>query len=154
MKLINRIKSIVDLIVDKYGLAVIVLLAEFILLGAMLIELILDVRPCFLCLWQRIFWLIFVVFAVVFKKRYIIALPLIAGIGVSIYQFMLNLGFVTQICKIGFDEYGNIVELGSCLEADITILFFKLSEYNLMASIGALIYVIYVIRRKNVIKNN
>ena len=123
---------------------------------AYLSEVVLSLRPCILCVYQRIpyFILVFIASIAVYfpsSKKFIrlfIALLIMAEIGLAFY----HVGVEHYIFEESYScqsnhQIGNMLSTNSlistCSEVHFRFMNFSMAEWNLIYSMGMLIYFIY-----------
>jgi disulfide bond formation protein DsbB len=139
---------------NKFGLIFFQASSIFILEGAFLLEIFAGANPCELCLWQRICWLGFLLLTLLFKKTYLLILPLLINAGLALYQILMAYGIIPDLCSVIYDGEGNIVGMTSCVDSDYIIFGLRLSEYNFLMSLGMIVLLFFYIRLKNAHKTN
>lgn len=114
------------------------------LLVVFLLELFSHIQPCSLCLVQRIILVTVLLITLVCSSKILISLGLIANIGVSLYQILLQYNVLKGTCKISFSE----TTLPSCNSIDISFFSISLAGYNFIVTVALLLFMLFYYQSK------
>ncbi|UQY80544.1 Disulfide bond formation protein B [Candidatus Hepatincola sp. Av] len=115
------------------------------LLAVFLLEFFYSIHPCPLCLIQRIILIIVLLVALLYSKKILILLGLIANIGVSLYQILLQYNILQGTCKINLSE----TVLPSCNTIDISFFSISLAGYSFIITIVLFLFMLIYYQPKH-----